>query len=89
MSYFQDQKLNYTLQNKHGADLEDKSLTICSGTDYININYQHVVCPDVATAKVCHTLDFRLSANYVLVKMIQLDKFLVTCVRIRNSGGIS
>lgn len=40
------------LITKHGDDLEDKSLTICSGTDYININYQHVVCPDAATAKV-------------------------------------
>ncbi|KAI4464026.1 phosphoinositide-specific phospholipase c family protein [Holotrichia oblita] len=31
---------------------DEKSLTICSGTDYININYQHVVCPDAKTAKI-------------------------------------
>ncbi|CAH2041742.1 unnamed protein product, partial [Iphiclides podalirius] len=48
----QDSKLSTNLINKHGDSLEDKSLTICSGTDYININYQHVVCPDAATAKV-------------------------------------
>ncbi|CAH0755296.1 unnamed protein product [Diatraea saccharalis] len=47
-----DSKLSFNLLNKHGDTLEDKSLTICSGTDYININYQHVVCPDAATAKV-------------------------------------
>ncbi|KAF9823435.1 hypothetical protein SFRURICE_006648 [Spodoptera frugiperda] len=47
-----DSKLNMNLVNKHGENLEEKSLTICSGTDYININYQHVVCPDAATAKV-------------------------------------
>ncbi|XP_059045518.1 1-phosphatidylinositol 4,5-bisphosphate phosphodiesterase isoform X2 [Achroia grisella] len=47
-----ESKLSSSLQNKHGESLEDKSLTICSGTDYININYQHVVCPDAATAKV-------------------------------------
>ncbi|XP_044731341.1 1-phosphatidylinositol 4,5-bisphosphate phosphodiesterase isoform X2 [Chrysoperla carnea] len=49
-----DIKWYNNLQNKHGAGqvLEDKSLTICSGTDYININYQHVICPDAATAKV-------------------------------------
>ncbi|XP_026741936.1 1-phosphatidylinositol 4,5-bisphosphate phosphodiesterase isoform X4 [Trichoplusia ni] len=46
-----DSKLSTNLMNKHGENLEDKSLTICSGTDYININYQHVVCPDAATAK--------------------------------------
>lgn len=47
-----DRKLLNTLQNKHGSDLEEKSLTICSGTDYININYQHIVCPNAETAKV-------------------------------------
>ncbi|XP_026330630.1 1-phosphatidylinositol 4,5-bisphosphate phosphodiesterase isoform X2 [Hyposmocoma kahamanoa] len=46
-----DTKLYTNLLNKHGDALEDKSLTICSGTDYININYQHVVCPDADTAK--------------------------------------
>ncbi|KAJ1528678.1 hypothetical protein ONE63_007072 [Megalurothrips usitatus] len=46
-----DQKLLEKLQSKHGNDLEDKSLTICSGTDYINIIYQHVVCPNAETAK--------------------------------------
>ncbi|XP_011646737.1 1-phosphatidylinositol 4,5-bisphosphate phosphodiesterase-like isoform X2 [Pogonomyrmex barbatus] len=38
--------------SKHGEQLDEKSLTICSGVDYTNINYQHVVCPDPATAKV-------------------------------------
>lgn len=45
-------KLCDKLMNKHGDNLDEKSLTICSGTDYININYQHVICPDAATAKV-------------------------------------
>lgn len=48
---FQDQKLTDKLLNRHGETLDEKSLTICSGTDYININYQHIVCPDAATAK--------------------------------------
>jgi hypothetical protein len=37
---------------KYGEKVEEQSLTICSGTDYVNINCQHVVCPDAATAKV-------------------------------------
>lgn len=47
-------KLTNQLLAKHGdlASLEEKSLTICSGTDYININYQHVICTDAETAKV-------------------------------------
>lgn len=51
----QDMKLCDKLMNKHGEGLDDKSLTICSGTDYININYQHIICPDAATAKVKST----------------------------------
>ncbi|XP_043251233.1 1-phosphatidylinositol 4,5-bisphosphate phosphodiesterase-like isoform X1 [Colletes gigas] len=47
-----DPKLYDKLLTKHGEQLEEKSLTICSGVDYTNINYQHVVCPDPATAKV-------------------------------------
>ncbi|EZA57110.1 1-phosphatidylinositol 4,5-bisphosphate phosphodiesterase isoform X2 [Ooceraea biroi] len=47
-----DPKLYDKLLSKHGEQLDDKSLTICSGVDYTNINYQHVVCPDPATAKV-------------------------------------
>ncbi|XP_043287607.1 1-phosphatidylinositol 4,5-bisphosphate phosphodiesterase-like isoform X2 [Venturia canescens] len=46
-----DPKLYDKLVGKHGEQLEEKSLTICSGVDYTNINYQHVVCPDIATAK--------------------------------------
>jgi hypothetical protein len=48
----QDPKLYDKLFGKHGEQLDERSLTICSGVDYTNINYQHVVCPDSATAKV-------------------------------------
>lgn len=48
----QDPKLYDKLLTKHGEQLDEKSLTICSGVDYTNINYQHVVCPDPVTAKV-------------------------------------
>ena len=39
--------------NKHGTmeQIDEKSLTICSGIDYTNIHYQHVVCADAQTAK--------------------------------------
>ncbi|ERL88606.1 hypothetical protein D910_05991 [Dendroctonus ponderosae] len=47
-----DTKALNNLSKKHGNDVEEKSLTICSGTDYININYQHIVCPTPDIAKV-------------------------------------
>ena len=47
-----DMKLGNQLLSRHGEQLEEKSLTICSGTDYININYQHVICPSAEIAKV-------------------------------------
>ncbi|XP_046430267.1 1-phosphatidylinositol 4,5-bisphosphate phosphodiesterase-like isoform X2 [Neodiprion fabricii] len=48
-----DPKLYDKLGGKHEDQLEERSLTICSGVDYTNINYQHIVCPDAATAKTC------------------------------------
>ncbi|XP_015429445.1 PREDICTED: 1-phosphatidylinositol 4,5-bisphosphate phosphodiesterase-like [Dufourea novaeangliae] len=38
---------------KHGTmeQIDEKSLTICSGIDYTNIHYQHVICADAKTAK--------------------------------------
>ncbi|KAH0956604.1 hypothetical protein HN011_004935 [Eciton burchellii] len=47
--------------SKHGTleQLEEKSLTICSGIDYTNICYQHIVCLDAQTAKAWQA-DLRL-----------------------------
>ncbi|XP_046642966.1 1-phosphatidylinositol 4,5-bisphosphate phosphodiesterase-like isoform X1 [Daphnia pulicaria] len=43
------------LMSKHGSntaqELDDKSLTICSGLDMVNINYLHVVCESAEQAK--------------------------------------
>ncbi|XP_063854055.1 1-phosphatidylinositol 4,5-bisphosphate phosphodiesterase-like isoform X2 [Scylla paramamosain] len=39
-----DYKLADKLLTKHGQDVEEKMLTICSGLDYVNINYNNVVC---------------------------------------------
>ena len=49
-----DPRLSQELQSrvKQGSTLEEVSLTICSGTDMVNINYTHVVCPDPETARV-------------------------------------
>lgn len=46
-----DPRLLAELNAKYKFSLEDISLTICSGVDMVNINYTHVVCPDVDTAK--------------------------------------
>ncbi|XP_011301110.1 1-phosphatidylinositol 4,5-bisphosphate phosphodiesterase isoform X1 [Fopius arisanus] len=58
-----DPKLYDKLVSKHGEQLDDKSLTICSGVDYTNINYQHVVCSDVTTAKIWLTGIRRITHN--------------------------
>ncbi|XP_068219882.1 1-phosphatidylinositol 4,5-bisphosphate phosphodiesterase isoform X2 [Palaemon carinicauda] len=39
-----DPKLADKLLNKFGQDVEDKMLAICSGLDYVNINYINIVC---------------------------------------------
>lgn len=47
-----DVRLLAELSSKNRYGLDEVSLTICSGTDMVNINYTHVVCPDPETAKV-------------------------------------
>ncbi|XP_064484061.1 1-phosphatidylinositol 4,5-bisphosphate phosphodiesterase-like [Ornithodoros turicata] len=46
-----DTRLLAELSSKTRYALDEVSLTICSGTDMVNINYTHVVCPDPETAK--------------------------------------
>lgn len=46
------------MQTNYGdSTFEDRVLTICSGRDYVNINYHHVVCPDSKIAEVSGFLD--------------------------------
>ena len=56
----QDARLLNQLMTKHGSnsaqELDDKSLTICSGLDMVNINYLHVVCETAEQAKVRNTV---------------------------------
>lgn len=55
----QDPKILDKVTKKNGTnipELDKRSLTICSNTDYINITYHHVICPDAATAKVSNVL---------------------------------
>uniref|UniRef100_A0A336LNY5 Phosphoinositide phospholipase C n=1 Tax=Culicoides sonorensis TaxID=179676 RepID=A0A336LNY5_CULSO len=50
-----DMKLMNQLFNRHGEQLEERSLTICSGTDYINIWQQGLrdITHNVKTNNVC------------------------------------
>jgi phosphatidylinositol phospholipase C beta len=64
--FSQDSRGLNQLMSKHGSntaqELDDKSLTICSGLDMVNINYLHVVCESAEQAKVSIiSLSFLLS----------------------------
>lgn len=66
---------------KHGSasaqDLDDKSLTICSGLDMVNINYLHVVCESAEQAKVRMRSCFDLCVS------------LTRCMRVRARAIVS
>ncbi|KPM06056.1 1-phosphatidylinositol 4,5-bisphosphate phosphodiesterase-like protein 1 [Sarcoptes scabiei] len=46
-----DARLFSELQSRFKNNLEELSLTICSGTDMVNINYTHIVCSSTDLAK--------------------------------------
>jgi hypothetical protein len=54
MSLFngQDSKLADRLITKHGKNVEEKMLAICSGLDYVNVNLTNIICKDVEEAQV-------------------------------------
>ncbi|UXI17042.1 hypothetical protein NH340_JMT02985 [Sarcoptes scabiei] len=47
-----DARLFSELQSRFKNNLEELSLTICSGTDMVNINYTHIVCSSTDLAKI-------------------------------------
>ena len=65
---------------KHGDNLEEKSLTVCSGTDLVAINYLHLVYPDAETAKVLQPFTFTLNANILyhtcIYSILTISSFL-------------
>lgn len=68
---------------KHGTtstqELDDKSLTICSGLDMVNINYLHVVCETADQAKVFTSKN--IPSVQLLVMRVKLSRSLLitTC----------
>lgn len=50
--HHQDFRLLAELQCRFKGNLDELSLTICSGTDMVNINYTHIVGPTAEIAKV-------------------------------------
>ncbi|GFS91513.1 1-phosphatidylinositol 4,5-bisphosphate phosphodiesterase [Trichonephila clavipes] len=72
-----DAKLLTELQAKaKNNNLEDVSLTICSGSDMVNINYTHVVCPDVETAK-----EWQAGLRYVTNNIKANNVCPMTCLK--------
>lgn len=50
--------------NGNNQELDDRSLTICSGLDMVNINYLHVICESAEQAKVSATSVLLASAVF-------------------------
>ena len=49
---FQDPKVLIDLEQKGNGGLESRTVTICSGLDFVNINYTPMIARDPDCAKV-------------------------------------
>ncbi|CAH0387583.1 unnamed protein product [Bemisia tabaci] len=87
-----DQRLLNQLTTKHGDKLEEKSLTICSGTDYVNINCQHVICPDAATAKTwqegLRKITHNNKMNNVCPRTNLMKHWMRLCMLVEPKGNV-
>ncbi|XP_046801851.1 1-phosphatidylinositol 4,5-bisphosphate phosphodiesterase isoform X2 [Lucilia cuprina] len=73
--------------------LDKKSLTICSNTDYINITYHHVVCPDAETAKIwlngIRKITHNVKANNICPMMCLKKHWMRLTFQVEKNGKIA
>lgn len=88
-----DSKLYTQMQTNYGeSTFEDRVLTICSGRDYVNINYHHVVCPDSKTAEEWHNGLRRIThnnkMNNVCVTTNLMKHWMQLCMKTDIQGNV-
>ncbi|KAL5278131.1 PLCB4 family protein [Megaselia abdita] len=90
-----DSKLLDKIAKKHGVDaynLDKKSLTICSNTDYIKITYHHIICPDANTASIwlkgLRDITHNVKANNICPMMCLKKHWMRLCFSVDAKGNI-
>ena len=57
----QEPRNHQLLVKKHGENVYEKSIVVCSGVDMVNIQYMNIIFKDAPTAEVRITKNFRVS----------------------------
>jgi hypothetical protein len=57
--------------------VQEKSLTICSGLDMVNINFFNIVCKDAETSQVCMHMSTSASFSYLTTNVPPLHGKLI------------
>ncbi|KRG07134.1 1-phosphatidylinositol 4,5-bisphosphate phosphodiesterase isoform X2 [Drosophila mojavensis] len=90
-----DPKILDKVTKKNGTNIQEldkRSLTICSNTDYINITYHHVICPDAATAKIwldgIRKITHNVKANNICPMMCLRKHWMRLSYCVEKSGKI-
>ncbi|GFR09230.1 1-phosphatidylinositol 4,5-bisphosphate phosphodiesterase beta-4 [Trichonephila clavata] len=87
-----DSRFMTELMSRNKYNLDDVSLTICSGTDMVNINYTHVVCPDPETAQLWQSglrqITNNIKANNVCPSTCLKKHWMKLCFMVDPNGKI-
>nr|XP_042901648.1 1-phosphatidylinositol 4,5-bisphosphate phosphodiesterase-like [Parasteatoda tepidariorum] len=87
-----DSKFMTELMSRNKYNLDDVSLTICSGTDMVSINYTHVVCPDPDTAQAWQSglraVTNNIKANNVCPATCLKKHWMKLCFMVDPNGKI-
>ena len=62
----QDPKLLMELESRGSGSVEQRTVTVCSGLDLVNITYNNFVAADEKSATVCMTFESSLSPLLIL-----------------------
>ena len=89
-----DNDLNFLLQNpniltalrpRHGENIAEKSITVCSGLDMVNINLTHFVFANKEDADVCiFEINNRIDPIFGLTSGSKIG--LNICVKLGSQG---
>ena len=73
----QEPRNHQLLVKKHGENVYEKSIVVCSGVDMVNIQYMNIIFKDAPTAEVRITKLFRI--QNIMLEEMALERHFKIC----------
>ena len=85
----QEPRNHQLLVKKHGENVYEKSIVVCSGVDMVNIQYMNIIFKDAPTAEVRITKNFRVSKFATFLEYERPCSLFYFSISIQNNNIIT